>query len=159
MAQQRLHRNTLNVGVLADVIGANSVQTSMADPVNISATGFMDIAATGGAKIHGYANDARTHASDNQTVAKAKTAYFPWMGMQVVYGFSAAPVASDRGTYVDIGTSSTGAFVLTQNTSDNSITSTNTLQFHVVDIDPTGQSVAEVVVEAATPQAIATGAV
>ena len=156
---QRLHRNLLRAGVVADAVGGNSVQFSKVDPVSIANTGLLALSGAGGERIHGFCNDDRTMAADNQTVAKTKPALFHLPGMQVVITSTTTPVAASVGSVVDIGTSATGAFTVVLDNTAESLAGTTVKQLHVVDFDPTGQSVAEVVVEVAQPQQIVTAGV
>lgn len=157
---QRIHRNTLGAPATANVVGANSLTLALADPVSISATGFLGITASGSDRCHGYSLHSGVLASDNQTVGLVQPLYMPWFGMEVVYdtASSTASTASSRGTFVDLGTVTSGAITVTLADGTNSLTTTTRGQFHVLLNDPTGALNTEVVVEASEPQTFADGA-
>ena len=134
------------VGVMQDIIGANSEGFKRADPVGIDADGCL-IYATAGTKVLGFALDDITMVAANETTPKVKPKYIPAQpGVLMVYtSDQAAVLADDVGEYADlVGT--TGATKM-------NLTAGSTGQFLVRVIDPFEDADTDVVVvETAEPQ-------
>lgn len=127
------------------VIAKNSVQFSEVDPVVIDENGFLKLA-TVGSKILGFANEAKTVTSDNQTVAKYKPQYIPALKVQVTYPSNVDGSQVNLNGYKDFDTVTTGAFRV-------SLTAITGGQLRVIKFDPYDISANnEVAVMVAEPQ-------
>lgn len=136
-------------GVATPVIGKNSEQFSYADPVTIDSNGFLARATSSGEKIYGFALEDVTMASDNQTVAKYKPAVCPVDGAVMVYTADQAVTQTDIGAYADIGTSTSGGFIL-------NFAAGATGQFFVQGFDPNNDGTTTLaIVRVAEPQYLA----
>lgn len=129
------------------VIAKNSEVFAVADPVTWS-SGFVKVAAAG-EKIMGFALEAFTAASDNQTVAKkCPKIIMARPGVVMQYTADQAAVATDMGLYADL-TGTTGAIQVNLAGGANG-------QFIVVGYDPDQDgTTTEVLVEVAEPQGLA----
>ena len=142
---QKFRRDPYAKGVAAGVIGGNSVQFTPADPVYIDTSGWLAIATTS-SKIYGYALDAITMASDNQTVDFVKPKVAPALGMQMIFGSDIDGVRTDIGAYADFVTATTGGFVL-------NLLAGSSGQMFVLEFDPDGEDDDDaILVECAEPQ-------
>lgn len=127
------------------VIGINSGAFATADALYIDSNGWLTVVSTS-SKVLGFSLDNRTMAAANQTVAKVKPLYTPWLGIVAVYTADQACVQTDIGAYADLVTVTSGAQVL------NLVAGTSG-QFHVLGFDPDGDGTTTLtVVEVAEPQ-------
>jgi hypothetical protein len=138
---QKFYKVGPDVPVEASVVGKNSEVFAVADPVTI-ASGFLKVAAAG-ERIIGYALDAVTMASDNQTVAKVAPKIYPALNglVQMQYTADQAAVATDVGLFADLS-GTTGAIQI-------NLAGGASGQFVVLDYDPEKDgTTTEVIVEA-----------
>ena len=119
---------------LDGVVGANSAQFTIGDPVVRDTDGFL-IVATAGLRVEGIADQNITMASDNETVAAKKVSYIP-SNYRDLYeaDMSAAILATSESQYTDL-TGTTGAVQL-----DQSALSDTSGQFRIVHRDPRGEA-------------------
>jgi len=127
-------KDPLSQGVAYPIIGNNSAQFSVADPVYIDADGFISIA-TAGSLVFGYSIDDITMAADNETVAKVCPKIAPALGHIMSYPNNAAHdfIQTDIGAKADFQTATTGAFTL-----NNSTAATG--QMFILGFDPKGEA-------------------
>lgn len=145
---QKFYKVSPDVPVEASVLGKNSAAFAVADPVTIDSDGLL-IVATAGTKIIGYAVEAVTMASDNETVAKKMPKFIPALpGVLMQYTADQACTQTDVGAYADLS-GTTGAIQVNLAAGANG-------QFIVKGFDPEGDgTTTEVIVETAEPQALA----
>lgn len=130
------------------IIGENSQQFSVADPVTAQADGFLDIAAAA-EKILGWSVDSRTMAATNQTVAKAKPLYLPAEGILAQITGDIAVTQTVMDSYSDFSTATTGAYVV-----DVTNATSSTAQVHILGSPDPDSLSTDVIVEVAEPQTI-----
>lgn len=139
-----------NGQVLDGGIMANSEVFAIGDPITYDTDGFL-IVATAGTRVLGVANEAKTAAADNETVAAAKVSYV--IGNLYDYyeaDMSAAITATNRSQYADL-TGTTGAVQIDQGT-----VADNTAQFRIAALDPRQESsTTRVLVNIAEPEQLA----
>ena len=136
-------------GVAQPVIGKNSEQFSVGDPVTIDSNGFLARATSSGEKIWGFANQDVTMASDNQTVAAVKPEVIPFDGVTMVFTADQAVTQTDIGAYADIVTSTSGGYVL-------NFAAGSTGQFLCTGFDPNNDGTTTLaIVKVAEPQLFA----
>jgi hypothetical protein len=114
------------------VIGKNSEVFNIADAIYIDTDGFLALTTTS-SKVLGYAEEAVTMASDNQTVAKVCPQYIYAHLIEVKIDTDQAATQTDIGAYADLVTVTTGAQVL-------NLAAGSTGQFFVLGIDPDNTS-------------------
>lgn len=144
-----LRRDPYDLSDLDDQIGKNSEVFALGDAV-VLASGFLRASAAGEAVL-GFANQALTMASNNETVAMATVEFVPaYPNRQFECDFSAAVTqATAVGFYADL-TGGTGAQQL-----DQSTLSSTTGQFFVTKLDPRGEgSTTRVLCVVAEPQSL-----
>lgn len=140
---QRFHK-TKGASIGTPIIMNNSEVFAYADPVSIDASGHL-IVATAGVKVIGYCLEAKTAASDNETVAKKTVQYLEAPGVEMVYTSDTACTQTDVGAYADL-TGTTGAIEI-------NLLAGTTGQFLVKAFDPEVDGDTDlVVVEVAEPQ-------
>lgn len=129
---QRFARDPAKNGVGYPVIGVNSQAFALADAVYINSSGFLDVVDSADVPILGFSLDARTMASDNQTVAKVKPQYVYAEGVEMVYpkNSSTGVDQTDVGEYCNLATFTTGAQDLANASSGT------TGQFLIMGFDP-----------------------
>jgi hypothetical protein len=110
------------------VIGANSEVFAKGDPVMIDSDGFLAHVGTT-TVVFGYALEAATMASDNETVAKKTVKVQHALGVKMRVDVDEALEATDIGMHADLATAATGGDVL-----DGTVGTTG--QFFVVQKDP-----------------------
>lgn len=145
---QKFYKVSPDVAIEASVLGKNSAAFAVADPVTIDSDGLL-IVATAGTKVLGYAVEAITMASDNETVAKKMPKFIPAVqGVLMQYTSDQACTQTDLGAYADLS-GTTGAIQM-------NLAAGATGQFLVKGFDPEGDgSTTDVIVEAAEPQVFA----
>lgn len=145
---QRFQVDPAGLGVGYPVIGANSIQFSVADAVYIDSSGFLAVA-TAVSKIFGYSLENITMASSNQTVAKVCPKYVEASSavLMVYPTVSSVGLAqTEVGAFVSLSTVTTGAQAISSTTGA-------TGQFLIVGIDPKADGTTyEAVVKAAYKQ-------
>lgn len=145
---QRFHRNPVLIGSGYPIIGVNSAQFSTADGVYADSNGFLALITTS-SKVLGYALQDVTMASDNQTVAQVKPLYERAMGILMEYTADQACTQTDIGAYADMGTVTSGVFVL-------NLAAGTSGQFFVHGFDPDNDGTTTLtIVEVAEPQVLA----
>lgn len=127
-------KDPMALGVEYPIIGANSVQFSVADPVYIDSSGYIALA-TAGSLIFGYSIDDVTMDSDNVTVAKVCPKIAPALGHIMSYPNNGAHdfAQTDIGAYADFNTATTGAFDLNNTTA-------SAAQMLILGFDPHNES-------------------
>lgn len=127
-------KDPLSQGVAYPIIGNNSAQFTVADPVYIDGDGFIALA-TAGSLVFGYAIDDITMASDNETVAKVCPKIAPALGHIMSYPNNGAHdfVQTDIGTKADFSTATTGAFDINNTTAAHG-------QVFILGFDPRGEA-------------------
>lgn len=140
-----------NTSGLINEIGKNSEQFTIGDAVYTNA-GFADVAGAT-QRLLGFANEGKTFASDNETVAQDTLEMVPaYEGFKFECDMSAAITQADVGKYATL-TGATGAQQL-----DQTSLSTTVGQFRIAELDPRGESsttrvLAEVTFRASTTAA------
>ena len=127
-------KDPLSQGVAYPIIGAVSVQFSVADPVYIGSSGFIALA-TAGSLVFGYSIDDITMSSTNTTVAKVCPKIAPALGHIMSYPNNSAHDfdQTDIGTKADFSTATTGAFDINNTTAAHG-------QVFILGFDPKGES-------------------
>lgn len=144
---QRFLTDPAGFGVFYPVIGANSIQFSVADAVYIDSSGFLALA-TATSKLLGYCLEGITMSSSNQTVAKVCPKVSEQASVLMVYPTvsNVGLAQTEVGAYTSLVTLTTGAMAVSSTTGA-------TGQFLIVGIDPKADgSTYEAVVKAAYVQ-------
>ena len=128
-------KDPLSQGVEYPIIGKNSVQFSIADPVYVDGNGVL-ILVTNASLVLGYSIDDVTMASDNETVAKVCPKVAIGLGHIMSYPNNGAHdfEQSDIGTKTHFSTATTNAFDL------NNTVSATVGQVFILGYDPHGES-------------------
>lgn len=142
MSIQRFYKGRQVIG--QPIIANNSEVLAVGDPLSIDANGHL-IYAAAGTKVIGYCMEAKTHTSDNETVAKYCPQYIEAEGVSMLYESDQACTQTDIGAYADV-VGTTGATYMNLNAGA-------TGQFIILAFDPEGESDTDlVVVKVAEPQ-------
>lgn len=129
---QKFLRDLAGLGRGMPIIGDASAQFSYADPVYIDSNGHLALATTTSAVIGYYCGQGETMSATNESTEKVCPDWVPAWNVEMVFGSSTDCEQTDLGTYVDIGTASTGAFELNLDASTYDT-------FFVLGFDPEGE--------------------
>lgn len=114
-------------------IGTNSTQFTIGDAV--AETSGLLVVAANSSRILGFANEDKTMASDNATVAKYELSIIPaYPGMEVECDFDAAVTQATAVGFYAVLTGATGVQQLSQ-----ASLSATVGQFRVTKLDPRGE--------------------
>lgn len=144
---QRFRADPSGLGRGYPIIGKNSVEFSHADPIRIDSNGWLDIIGNAVKPLGYYTGQGETMDSANQTTGgKVTPDYCYAENVEMVFGADQDATQTDVGAYADMGTSSTGAFVLNLAAGSDGI-------FLVLGFDPEGDGTdSDIVVVAAERQ-------
>ena len=144
---QRFLTDPAGFGVGYPIIGNNSIQFSVGDPLYVNSSGYLAIAVVDG-KVLGYSLENITMSSSNTSVAKVCPKYATTTNVLMVYPVTSSVgyAQTEIGAYTKLETLTTGAITLNATTGA-------TGQFLIVGIDPKGDGTTyEAVVRASYPQ-------